>query len=84
MQDRALDVLARHLSGNRAALDAHLRLILQASQQQAVSVRKRAVDILWTCYINGDVYQGCDAAGRDVVALLLVQALRLFNGAPAA
>lgn len=77
VQDRALDVLACHLSADPVALAAHLPLVLQASQQQALSVRKRAVDVLWSCYINGGQYGGKDAAGRDAVAVLLIPRVQI-------
>ena len=81
VQDKALDVLSQQLRGDRDALAAHLPLILAAAAQPATSVRRRAVDILWDCYINGAAYgEGADGARR--VALLLVKCLHLYSGAP--
>jgi hypothetical protein len=79
VQDKALDVLSQHLSGNREVLHANVNLILRASERNAVSVRKRAVDILWACYINCNVYGG-DVKGRESITALLVHSLRLFGG----
>lgn len=81
MQDKALDVLSQQLRGDRDALAAHLPLILAAAAQPATSVRRRAVDILWECYIGCEAYcEGPDGARR--AALLLVKCVHLYSGAP--
>ena len=81
VQDKALDVLSHHLQGNLPALHANLLLVLHASEGPATSVRKRAVDILWSCYITSEVY-GAGAGGQERIAKLLLHSLRLFAGAP--
>jgi hypothetical protein len=80
VQDKALDVLSQHLLDDVKALQANVKLIQHASEHQATSVRKRAVEILWSSYINSDVYTA-DAEGPERIAALLVHSLRLFSGA---
>jgi hypothetical protein len=79
VQDKALDILAHHIRGDVAACRMHLGLIQQASRHPAVSVRKRAVDILWECYINDDAFAAANR--RTCVRLLLLQ-LQLYDGVP--
>jgi hypothetical protein len=80
VQDKALDVLSWQLRGHRDALREHLPLIVGAASHSATSVRKRAVDILWDCYVNNDVYCS-DESGRLEVVKLLVRCIHLLNGA---
>lgn len=80
VQDKALDVLSQHLKGNAEALQANLRLILHAAEQNALSVRKRALDIIWSCYIGGAAFAATDAGPAHITALLL-RSIRLYAGA---
>lgn len=80
VQDKALDVLSKHLLADQDALHASLPLIKHASTQHAVSVRKRALDILWTSYIGSATFASTPR-GRDSVAELIVYSMHLATGA---
>ena len=80
VQDKALDVLSQHLKGNTEALQTNLRLILHAAEQNALSVRKRALDIIWNCYIGGAAFAASETGPAQITALLL-RSIKLYAGA---
>jgi hypothetical protein len=55
----------------------HLGMIQQATRHNALSVRKRAVDIIWSCYISDPTFS---AANRTLCNKLLLVQLQLFEG----
>ena len=79
VQDKALDILAHHMQGNAAACIAHVPMIQAAARHNATSVRKRAVDILWDCYINAPAIA---ERNRGLVTRLLIAQLHMFDGPP--
>lgn len=79
VQDKALDVLANHIRGDPAACRMHLAMIQQATRHHALSVRKRAVDIIWSCYISDEVFS---ATNRALCNKLLLIQLQMFEGVP--
>ena len=77
VQDKALDVLANHIRGDPAACRMHLPMIQQATRHHFPSVRKRAVDIIWDCYISDETFS---AANRALCNKLLLFQLQMFEG----
>eukprot|EP00892_Ulva_mutabilis_P002377 jgi/Ulvmu1/1213/UM109_0011.1 len=76
VQDKALDILSHHMQGNVAVCMSHLPMIKTATKHTATSVRKRAVDILWECYINAPSI--AEHKPALVTHLLLLQ-LQMFD-----
>lgn len=77
VQDKALDILSHHMQGNVAVCMLHLPMIKTATKHNATSVRKRAVDILWECYINAPAIA---EHKRALVTHLLALQLQMFDG----
>lgn len=78
VQDKALDILSHHMQGNADVCIAHLPMIQIATKHNATSVRKRAVDILWDCYINAPAIA---ERNRSLVTRLVSSQLHMFDGA---
>ena len=52
MREATVDLLGKHMGADQTTALAYFDVLLQASRDSGVSVRKRAVRILWDCCIS--------------------------------
>lgn len=52
MREAAVDLLGKHMGSDPQTALSYLDVLLEASRDAGVSVRKRAVRILWECCIQ--------------------------------